>query len=252
MERTAIRRRLTWQVGTVAEVRVETSTARTIAIDVPDWPGHLAGQHLDVRLTAPDGYHASRSYSVASAWTAGSTIELTVEQVPDGEVSPYLVEVLKVGDPLEVRGPVGGWFVWKPEQDGPVQLIGGGSGVVPLMAMLRAHAAAASTTPARLLYSVRGPASVIYVRDLKELAASEDVEITFAYTREAPAGEKRSPARVDAELLKSVTFQPEDAPTTYVCGPTPFVEAVADLLVAAGHDPARVRTERFGPTGGPR
>jgi ferredoxin-NADP reductase len=251
MERTAIRRRLTWQVGTVTEVRAETSTARTVVLDVPDWPGHLAGQHLDVRLTAPDGYHASRSYSIASAWT-GTTIELTVEQVPDGEVSPYLVDVIKVGDPLEVRGPVGGWFVWEPEQEGPIQLIGGGSGVVPLMAMLRAHAAAASTTPSRLLYSVRRPASVIYVADLKELAASDDVDITFAYTREAPPGEKRSPARVDAELLKAVTFQPEDAPTTYVCGPTPFVEAVADLLVAAGHDPARVRTERFGPTGGPR
>ncbi|MFI5707709.1 ferredoxin reductase [Kribbella sp. NPDC051620] len=251
MERTAIRRRLTWQVGTVTEVREETATARTIVVDVPDWPGHLAGQHLDVRLTAEDGYHASRSYSIASAWT-GTTIELTVEQVPDGEVSPYLVEVLKVGDPLEVRGPVGGWFVWKPEQEGPIQLIGGGSGVVPLMAMLRAHAAEASTRPARLLYSVRRPTSVIYVHDLKAVAASEDVEVTFAYTREAPPGETRPPARVDAELIKSVTFPPEEQPTVYVCGPTPFVEAVADLLVEAGHDPARVRTERFGPTGGPR
>jgi ferredoxin-NADP reductase len=251
MERTAIRRRLTWQVGTVTEVREETATARTIVVDVPDWPGHLAGQHLDVRLTAPDGYRASRSYSIASAW-AGTTIELTVEQVPDGEVSPYLVEVLKVGDPLEVRGPVGGWFVWKPEQAGPIQLIGGGSGVVPLMAMLRAHTAAESDRPARLLYSVRRPTSVIYVHDLKEVAASEDVEVTFAYTREAPPGETRPPARVDAELLKSVTFQPEEQPTVYVCGPTPFVETVADLLVEAGHDPARVRTERFGPTGGPR
>ncbi|MFC5267802.1 ferredoxin reductase [Kribbella qitaiheensis] len=251
MERTAIRRRLTWQVGTVTEVREETETARTIALDVPDWPGHLAGQHLDVRLTAPDGYKASRSYSIASAWT-GAGIELTVEQVPDGEVSPYLVDVLKVGDPLEIRGPVGGWFVWKPEQPGPVQLIGGGSGVVPLMAMLRAHSAGGSTAPARLLYSVRRPASVIYVSDLKDVAMSEDVAVTFAYTREAPPGESRKPRRIDAKLLKSVAFQPEDQPTTYVCGPTPFVETVADLLVAAGHDPARVRTERFGPTGGPR
>jgi ferredoxin-NADP reductase len=251
MERTALRRRLTWQVGTVTEVREETATARSLVLDVPDWPGHLAGQHLDVRLTAEDGYRASRSYSIASAWT-GTTIELTVEQVPDGEVSPYLVDVLKVGDPLEVRGPVGGWFVWKPEQEGPIQLIGGGSGVVPLMAMLRAHAAGESARPARLLYSVRRPASVIYVNDLKEVAMSEDVAITFAYTREAPPGETRPPARVDAELLKSMTFPPEEQPTVYVCGPTPFVEAVADLLVEAGHDPARVRTERFGPTGGPR
>jgi ferredoxin-NADP reductase len=251
MERTALRRRLTWQVGTVTEVRQETATARTLVLDVPEWPGHLAGQHLDVRLTAPDGYRASRSYSIASAWT-GEGVELTVEQVPEGEVSPYLVDVIGIGDPLEIRGPVGGWFVWKPEHEGPIQLIGGGSGVVPLMAMLRAHSQAGSTAPARLLYSVRSPASVYYVSDLKEVAMSEDVEVTFAYTREAPAGEARPPHRIDADLLKSVAFQPGDEPTTYVCGPTPFVETVADLLVAAGHDPARVRTERFGPTGGPR
>lgn len=249
MERTAIRRRLTWQVATVSDVRRETATARTIVLDVPEWPGHLAGQHLDVRLTAPDGYRASRSYSIASAWSGGDTIELTVEQVPDGEVSPYLVDVLKVGDPLEIRGPVGGWFVWKPEQEGPVQLIGGGSGVVPLRAMLHAHAAAASTTPVRLLYSVRRPTSVIYVADLKELAASDDVDVRLVYTREAPAGEPRV-GRIDADLIDQLAFKPEDAPTTYVCGPTPFVETVADLLVEAGHDPARVRTERFGPTGG--
>ncbi|QNE17140.1 oxidoreductase [Kribbella qitaiheensis] len=248
MERTALRRRLTWQVGTVTEVREESATARTLVVDVPDWPGHLAGQHLDVRLTAPDGYRASRSYSIASAWT-GETIELTVEQVPDGEVSPYLVEVLKVGDPLEVRGPVGGWFVWQPGQPGPIQLIAGGSGVVPLMAMLRAHIG--SSAPAKFLYSVRGPTSVIYAHDLREVATSENVEITFAYTREAPPGEPRV-GRVDADLLNAVTFAPGDDLTTYVCGPTPFVEAVADLLVSAGHDPARVKTERFGPTGGPR
>ncbi|MGW6275991.1 ferredoxin reductase [Kribbella sp. NPDC055071] len=250
MERTAIRRRLSWQVATVSDVRRETETARTLTLDVPDWPGHLAGQHLDVRLTAPDGYRASRSYSIASAWT-GATIELTVEQVPDGEVSPYLVDVIKVGDPLEIRGPVGGWFVWKPEQEGPVQLIGGGSGVVPLRAMLRAHSAAVSTTPVRLLYSVRRPESVIYVSDLKELAASDDVDVRLVYTREAPAGEPRV-GRIDAEVIEQHALPPDQLPTTYVCGPTPFVETVADLLVAAGHDPARVRTERFGPTGGPR
>ncbi|HEY3561450.1 MAG TPA: ferredoxin reductase [Kribbella sp.] len=248
MERTALRRRLTWQVATVTEVRRETETARTIVLDVPDWPGHLAGQHLDVRLTAPDGYRASRSYSVASAWTGG-TIELTVEQVPDGEVSPYLVDVLKAGDPLEIRGPVGGWFVWKPEQEGPVQLIGGGSGVVPLRAMLQASAG--TSTPMRLLYSVRAPESVIYVGDLKELAASDDVDVRLVYTRKAPAGEPRV-GRIDADLLERYAFKPDDGATTYVCGPTPFVETVADLLVAAGHDPARIRTERFGPTGGPR
>lgn len=241
---------MSWQIATVADVRRETETARTLVLEVPDWQGHLAGQHLDVRLTAEDGYRASRSYSVASAWT-GDTIELTVEQVPKGEVSPYLVDVLKVGDPLEIRGPVGGWFVWKPEQDGPVQLIGGGSGVVPLRAMVRAHAAAASTTPFRLLYSVRRPESVIYLSDLKELAASDDVDVRLVYTREAPAGEPRI-GRIDADLISQYAFKPEDGATTYVCGPTPFVETVADLLVAAGHDPAKVRTERFGPTGGPR
>ncbi|MFI5733223.1 ferredoxin reductase [Kribbella sp. NPDC051587] len=246
MERTAVRRRLSWQVATVVEVRRETATASTIVLDVPDWPGHLAGQHLDVRLTAEDGYRASRSYSIASAW-AGSTIELTVEQVPDGEVSPYLVEVLKPGDPLELRGPVGGWFVWKPEQEGPVQLIGGGSGVVPLRAMLQAHTA--STTPVRLLYSVRRPTSVIYVDDLRELAASDNVHVSLVYTREAPPGETRV-GRIDADVIDRLAFTPADEPTTYVCGPTPFVETVADLLVAAGHDPARIRTERFGPTGG--
>ncbi|GAA0617831.1 oxidoreductase [Kribbella sandramycini] len=250
MERTAVRRRLSWQVATVADVRRETATARTIVLDVPEWPGHLAGQHLDVRLTADDGYRASRSYSIASAWSGGQ-IELTVEEVEDGEVSPYLVEVLKPGDPLELRGPVGGWFVWRPEQEGPVQLIGGGSGVVPLRAILRAHAEAASTTPVRLLYSVRRPTSVIYVDDLKELASSDHVDVRLVYTREAPDGEPRV-GRIDAELIDQLAFTPADEPTTYVCGPTPFVEAVADLLVAAGHDPARVRTERFGPTGGPQ
>lgn len=243
-----------WQVATVADVRRETETARTLVLEVPEWQGHLAGQHLDVRLTADDGYRASRSYSIASAWT-GDTIELTVEQVPDGEVSPYLVDVVKVGDPLELRGPVGGWFVWKPEQEGPVQLIGGGSGVVPLRAMLRSHAAAVGPdnrlTPFRLLYSVRRPESVIYVSDLKELAAYDDVDVRLVYTREAPAGEPRI-GRIDADLLSRYAFKPEDGATTYVCGPTPFVETVADLLVAAGHDPAKVRTERFGPTGGPR
>ncbi|MEV6888572.1 ferredoxin reductase [Kribbella sp. NPDC051137] len=242
MERTAIRRRLTWQVATVAEVRRETATARTIVLEVPDWPGHLAGQHLDVRLTADDGYRASRSYSLASAWS-GDTIELTVEAVPGGEVSAYLVDVLKAGDPLEIRGPVGGWFVWKPEQDGPVQLIGGGSGVVPLRSMLQA--ATGTSTPMRLLYSVRGPESVIYVQDLKELASSDDVDVHLVYTREAPAGELRV-GRIDAEVLDEYAYKPADGATTYVCGPTAFVETVADLLVAAGHDPARVRTERFG------
>lgn len=216
----------------MAEVRDETDTCRTLVLDVPDWPGHLAGQHVDVRLTAPDGYRASRSYSIASA---GDGVELTVELVADGEVSSYLTQVIKPGDPLELRGPVGGWFVWRPGQPGPVQLIGGGSGIVPLMAMIRAGA-----PDVRLLYSVRRPASIIYQA---ELATRDDV--TLAYTREAPEGTSRV-GRIDARLIEETTWAPGAGATTYVCGPTPFVETVADLLVDAGHDPATVRTERFG------
>jgi ferredoxin-NADP reductase len=242
MARAAVRRRLTWQVATVAEVRDETATARTLVLDVPDWPGHLAGQHIDIRLTAPDGYQASRSYSIASA-PDGSRVELTVEQLPDGEVSPYLAQVLAPGDPLEIRGPLGGWFVLRPGQPGPVQLVGGGSGVVPLMAMVRAGAG-----QCRLLYSVRRPDTVIYAAELEKRAARGDVDLTLAYTRAAPPGASRT-GRIDAELVAAVTWPPEAAPTTYVCGPTPFVEAAADLLVCAGHDPASIRTERFGGTG---
>jgi ferredoxin-NADP reductase len=248
MARAAVRGRLNWQVATVTAVREETATARTLVLDVPDWPGHLPGQHLDIRLTAPDGYQASRVYSIGSAWTAGP-IELTVEFVPNGEVSPYLTKVLTVGDQLELRGPVGGWFVWRPEQPGPIQLIGGGSGVVPLMAMLRARAISGSSTPARLLYSLRRPASMIYADELRKLAASGGLELTPVYTREAPPGHSRPPGRIDADIIKTATFPPEAELTTYVCGPTPFVETVADLLITAGHDPARVKTERFGPTG---
>jgi ferredoxin-NADP reductase len=245
MARAAVRRRLSWQVATVAEVRAETATARTIVLDVPDWPGHLAGQHVDVRLTAPDGYRAARSYSIASSAGDGR-VELTVERLDDGEVSPYLTEVLAAGHPLELRGPVGGWFVWRPDRPGPVQLIGGGSGVVPLMAMLRTRAAADSPAPFRLLHSVRSAAGQIYAAELARRAAAGEVELTVAYTREAPAGADRPPGRVDAALLEQVTWPPERSPATYVCGPTPFVETIADLLVEAGHDPATIRTERFG------
>jgi ferredoxin-NADP reductase len=239
MARAAVRRRLSWQVGTVTAVRDETATCRTLVVDVPDWPGHLAGQHVDIRLTAPDGYRASRSYSIASA---SPVVELTVERLDDGEVSPYLTQVLSEGDPLEIRGPVGGWFVWRPGQPGPVQLIGGGSGVVPLMAMIRSGA------PARLLYSVRRPEAVIYSAELDKLAARGDVDLTYAYTRSAPAGVSRV-GRIDAALIAEVTWPPSASLTTYVCGPTPFVEAAADLLVDAGHDPATIRTERFGGIG---
>jgi ferredoxin-NADP reductase len=181
-------------------------------------------------------------------------VELTVELITDGEVSPYLTRTLSVGDPLEVRGPVGGWFVWRPEQTEPVQLVAGGSGLVPLMAMIRAHAGAGSRAPFRLLYSVRDPDSVLYRAELDRRAGGADgtggLELTCAYTRVAPPGWAHPPKRVDADLLAAATWPPESAPTCYVCGPTGFVEAVADLLVAAGHDPARIRTERFGPSGG--
>jgi ferredoxin-NADP reductase len=234
-----------WRTGTVTALRDETATARTLVLEVAGWPGHVAGQHVDVRLTAPDGYSATRSYSIASA-PDGHRVELTVEELPDGEVSPYLVREVAVGDPLELRGPVGGWFLWRPEQPGPVQLVGGGSGLVPLMAMLRTHAGTGSGAPMRLLCSVRAPEALLYRAELVE----RDVRI--AYTRSAPPGCVRPPERVDARLLAEATWPPEQQPTCYVCGPTGFVETVADLLVAAGHDAGRIRTERFGPSGGPR
>ena len=240
---------VSWRVGTVTGLRDETATARTIALDVPGWPGHLPGQHVDIRLTAPDGYSATRSYSIASA-ADGTQVEVTVERVPDGEVSPYLTSALPLGVDLELRGPLGGWFVWRPADPAPVQLVAGGSGVVPLMAMLRTHARSSSTTPARLLYSVREPSSVIYRDELRRLTDGGPRRLTLVWTRSAPEGSDRPPGRVDAPLLATATLPPADLPVCFVCGPTGFVEAAADLLVAAGHDPARIRTERFGPTGG--
>ena len=252
MDATAVRRRLNWQTGTVEGLVTETPRTRSIRLGLPGWSGHRPGQHVDVRLTAPDGYSAVRSYSIASA-ADGQRIELAVEQLPDGEVSPYLAHDLVAGDLLEIRGPVGGWFVWRPEQTEPVQLIAGGSGVVPLLAMARSHAAAASRAPIRLLYSVRDAGSVLYGSELDTLSRRDGgLEVTYAYTRVAPAGSLRPPGRVDASLLAEATWPPVDEPTCYVCGPTAFVEVVADLLTAAGHDPGRVRTERFGPSGGIR
>ncbi|WP_433239546.1 ferredoxin reductase [Streptosporangium sp. CA-135522] len=250
MARATVLGRLTWRVATVAVVRDETASARTIVLDVPGWPGHLAGQHVDVRLTAPDGYSTQRSYSIASA-PQRDRLELTVEGLPDGEVSSYLTQVLSAGDPLEVRGPIGGWFVWRPESPEPVQLVAGGSGIVPLMAMIRTRAADTAPAPFRLLYSARDPEAVLY-RD--ELSGSRrngsGLDITYAYTRRTPRGWSRPPGRVDAGLLTAAVWPPELEPACFVCGPTGFVETVADLLVTAGHDPARIRTERFGPGGG--
>ena len=250
MARAAVLGRLTWQVGTVAAVRDETPTARTIALDLPDWPGHLAGQHVDVRLTAPDGYSAQRSYSIASA-PGGSRIELTVQQLADGEVSPYLAEVLSVGDPVELRGPIGGWFVWDPDDAGPVLLVGGGSGVVPLMAMIRARAAAGSHAPFRLLYSARSPQTALYTDELAETERTDPaLEVTRIYTRTPPPGWPAPPGRVSSDVLAAAAWPPEMRPAMFVCGPTGFVETVADLLVQAGHRPGKIKTERFGPSGG--
>ena len=241
MEGTAVRRRLTWQLAVVVEVVVETPQTKSIVLDARDWPGHLAGQHVDVRLTAEDGYQAQRSYSIASA-PEDRGLVLTVERIADGEVSPYLTEVLQPGDELELRGPIGGYFVWREALGGPLLLVAGGSGVVPLRAMLRHHRAAASRIPVRLLYSARTRDDLIY-RD--ELA---DYETTITLTREQPAGWEGRTGRVGADLLAETAWSPAERPLIYVCGPTGFVEAVADALVTLGHSPVRIRTERFGPT----
>jgi ferredoxin-NADP reductase len=236
---------VSWRVGVVAELRDETDTARTLSLEVDDWPGHVAGQHIDVRLTAPDGYTAVRPYSIASTPGAGP-VEITVEIDPDGEVSPYLAREVSVGDKLEIRGPLGGWFIWRPTQTEPVSLIAGGSGLVPLMSMLRSRAVSGSSAPFRLLYSLRRPAATLYADALAALGALDGVEVSYAYTREAPAGWTEPVGRLDATRLSGQTWSPAEHPTTYVCGPTAFVETVADLLLAAGHEASRIRTERFG------
>lgn len=242
--------RLVWFVATVVEARDETKTARTLALNAPGWPGHDAGQHADVRLRAQDGYTAVRSYSIASA-VQNERVELTVEELTDGEVSPYLVRTIGPGDRLEIRGPVGGWFVWRPAFLEPVQLIAGGSGIVPLMAMIRTRAAAGLRRPFRLIYSVRAPESVIYAAELQRRAAEDNgLMVAYAYTRATPTGWPRPPKRIDAALLAEVAFTGAQAPACYVCGPTAFVEAVAALLEQAGYDSSRIKTERFGPTGG--
>jgi ferredoxin-NADP reductase len=243
--------RLSWRLAEVAEVRPETERVATLALEVPGWDGHLPGQHLDVRLTAEDGYTAERAYSIASA-PDERRVELAVERLDDGEVSPYLTEELRQGDQLELRGPVGGYFVWEPGRGGPLLLVAGGSGVVPLMAMLRHRAATGSQVPARLLYSSRSLDDVIFREELERLAAAGDgLTVTHALTRAQPPGWTGYARRIDAAMLEEVGWRPGERPLAYVCGPTRLVEAVAGQLVALGHDPARVRTERFGPTGVP-
>jgi ferredoxin-NADP reductase len=278
--RTAVSGRLSWLVATVKEARDETATARTLSLDVPGWPGHLAGQHVTAKLTAEDGYAAQRDYSIASA-PEPDRFEVTVQRLADGEVSPYLTGVAAPGDQLEVRGPIGGWFAWQPADPRPLLLLAGGSGIVPLMSMIRTRDQAGSQVPVRLVYSARTPADVIYQPELSERVRVSPLTVSYLYTRtvqdpatrtfhgpytrteqdpapapqaDATAGHgggrilRRYGDRLDAGALAEVAFSPRQHPAIFVCGPSGFVEAASDLLVAAGHLPGAIKTERFGPT----
>jgi ferredoxin-NADP reductase len=243
--------RAAWHVGTVSSLVAETPSARRVVVDVPTWPGNVAGQHLDVRLTAPDGYQATRSYSLASSG-AEMSVELVVAEVPNGEVSPFLVHEVMVGDQVELHGPLGAFFVWRPPADGavdarPVQLIAGGSGVVPLVSILRSHVAARDATPMRLLYSVRTPEDVFFASEL-EAASSGAAQVDLVYTRTTPPGWAEAPGRLTHTRLSSRVLPADQDPLVFVCGPTAFVEAVAQWLVELGHRPTSIRTERFGGT----
>jgi ferredoxin-NADP reductase len=250
MARAAVLGRLTWRLATVAELVEETPRAKSILLDVPDWPGHRAGQHVDVRLTAEDGYQAQRSYSIASA-PEDDRLALTVERLEDGEVSPYLADELRPGDLLELRGPVGGYFVWEPSLGGPLLLVAGGSGVAPFRSIVRHHQAVDSDVPLRLLYSARALDDVLYRSELEQLAASDRADVRFTLTRRWPDAWPGYRGRIDGELLAEVAWPASERPLVYVCGPTAFVETAASILVELGHEPGRIRTERFGPTGGP-
>jgi len=241
--------RLAWREAEIVAVVDETPHARSLVFRVPDWPGHLPGQHVDVRLTADDGYQAQRSYSIASPPEDGH-LTLTVERIDDGEVSPYLAGEARPGDRIELRGPIGGYFTWNAGTGGPLQLVAGGSGIVPLMAMLRHRARAAADLPARLLFSSRTFDAIIYRQEIDGLARADGrLGVSYTLTRGAPPGWTGGQRRVDAGMLRASVFDPGQAPHVYVCGPTPFVESVASALVALGHAPARIKTERFGPTG---
>jgi ferredoxin-NADP reductase len=249
-------RTIAWQLATVADIVTETPRAKTLVLDIPGWPGHRAGQHVDVRLTADDGYQSERSYSIASP-PEDARIALTVERLDDGEVSPYLTDVLHVGDRLELRGPIGGYFVWDVTLSGPLLLVAGGSGIVPLMAMLRHRAAAflnadvrtKHSVPARLLYSSRRWDDVFYRQELARLAQDDEtLEVSLTFTREPPPGWTGFQRRIDAMMLAEVAWPPAERPHVFACGPTSLVEAAATALVGLGHDPALVKTERFGPS----
>ena len=268
MARAAVPGRLTWRVATVKETKDETATARTLTLDVPGWPGHEPGQHVAVKLTAEDGYSAQRDYSIASAWTTVASepdrLEITVQRLMDGEVSPYLAEVAEPGDQFDVRGPIGGWFTWDPSDPRPLLLFAGGSGIVPLMSMIRTHEAVKSKSSVQLIYSARTPDDVIYADELAQRSrVSPLIVVTYLYTRLTRW--RKTPARSDsqvsvpkipgyagrlsADVLAKTAFPPELHPAVFACGPSGFVEAASELLVAAGFPAASIKTERFGPTG---
>ncbi len=248
MARTAVSGRLTWQLGRVVQLIDETPLCKSIVLELADRRGHRAGQHVDVRLTAEDGYQAERSYSIASA-PEDRHLMLTVERLDDGEVSPYLTDELRVDDELELRGPIGGYFVWEGSLGGPLLMIAGGSGVVPFRSMLRHWAAGERATVPRLLYSSRTLQDVIYQEELSGFASRDGVDVRFALTREWPPDWDGHRGRVDRGFLEQAAWEPAERPLIYICGPTSFVEAVAQALVDIGHQPDRVKTERFGPTG---
>jgi ferredoxin-NADP reductase len=239
---------LRWLVATVAETVPETPRAISLYFDVEDWPGHRAGQHVDVRLTAEDGYSAQRSYSIASR-PGADRLQLTVIHLDDGEVSPYLTTILDIGDQVELRGPIGGYFVWEAADTRPVLLLGGGSGVIPLTAILRHHAALDNQAAVHLVYSARTQKDILYQNELNHLI-SEHRAVTITLTQESTSAWSGRRGRVDSELLSDVGWPPADEPHCYICGPTPFVEATANALVAFGHSSHNIRTERWGPTGG--
>jgi ferredoxin-NADP reductase len=250
MERRTLPGRLSWQLGEVVATRPETARAQSITLALPDWLGHRAGQHVDVRLTAEDGYQAERSYSIASPPEEQPRVTLTVERIADGEVSPYLTEDLRVGDKLELRGPIGGYFVWDMPMGGPLLLVAGGSGMVPLMAMLRHRAAIGSRVPARLLSSSRSFEDIIYRDELRRLdEADQMLEVVQTLTRTQPPGWTGYARRIDMDMLREVAWPVDQHPLAFICGPTPFVETAAASLVTLGYGPAHIKTERFGPTG---
>src|SRR6266571_7938218 len=250
MERRTLLGRLSWQLGEVVATRPETPRAKSITLALPGWMGHRAGQHVDVRLTAEDGYQAERSYSIASPPEEAPHVTLTVERLDDGEVSPYLVDELRVGDTLELRGPIGGYFIWEAQMGGPLLLVAGGSGIVPLMAMTRHRAAAGSAVATRLLYSSRSFEDVIYRDELDRLVRSSTMlEVVHTLTRAQPPGWTGYHRRIDPEMLREVAWPLDQRPLMFICGPTPFVETAASSLVTLGHEPARIKTEQFGPTG---